>query len=136
MNVVVEQACFEKLEVLIDFIKDIAIENNFSEAETLDIILATEEILVNIISYAYPKLKGDIKIECDYINENNELLIIFTDDGIKFDVMSVDEPDIDTPLEERKIGGMGVFLVRNVMDNVHYKRKNKKNILTISKYNS
>ncbi|HJO94320.1 MAG TPA: ATP-binding protein [Victivallales bacterium] len=136
MNVVVEQACFEKLEVLIDFIKDIAIKNNFNEAETLDIVLATEEILVNIISYAYPKLKGEIKIECDYIPNSNQLIIIFTDDGIKFDVMGVDEPDIDTPLEDRKIGGMGVFLVRNVMDNVHYIRKNKQNILTISKFNS
>jgi serine/threonine-protein kinase RsbW len=136
MNVVVEQACFEKLEILIDFIKEIAIKNNFNEAETLDIVLATEEILVNIISYAYPKLKGKIKIECDYIDENNELIIIFTDDGIKFDVMNVDEPDINTPLEDRKIGGMGVFLVRNVMDNVSYIRKKKKNILTISKINS
>ena len=90
-----------------------------------------EEILVNTISYSFQDGNShDIQIKINsYVDK---VVLEFLDDGVEFNPLTVPEPK-DIPLEDRKPGGIGIYLVKTVMDTFEYKRTNGKNILTISK---
>ncbi|HSF59020.1 MAG TPA: SpoIIE family protein phosphatase [Candidatus Binatia bacterium] len=97
-----------------------------------DLNLALEEILINIISYGYTD-KRDHEITVRLRTEPGEVGIDVEDDGQPFNPLEVPEPDTTTPLEERKVGGLGIHLVRKLMDGLEYKRLNDRNLLTIKK---
>ena len=95
------------------------------------LLTACEEIVVNIINYAYPKAAGKLKI---IFNCNNEMLTIeFVDCGEKFNPLEISEVDISKSLEEREPGGLGILMVKRLMDNVVYNYKEKENHLIIMK---
>ena len=98
--------------------------------------LAVEEAVTNVIDYAYPVgTKGDINILIEA--DNAQIRFIITDTGSDFDPTSVSKADTTLSLEERPIGGLGVFLVRNLMDSINYERNEGKNILRLEKrYNN
>ena len=98
--------------------------------------LVVEEIILNIIQYAYPDNPGDIEIDYSFDKTGNRtIIIIISDWGIAFNPFQTTiDPALDATLENRKIGGLGVFLVRKIMDDLSYERKDNKNILTIKKY--
>jgi anti-sigma regulatory factor (Ser/Thr protein kinase) len=91
--------------------------------------VAIEEIVVNICSYAYETPPGELNIR---VEESPEAFAVeFLDNGVAFDPLAVDEPDVTRPLEERDAGGLGILLVRRMMDEVHYSRKGALNSLRI-----
>ncbi len=126
-------AKLENLELLICFIKNSAEKQGFSSKNINEIQIAAEEPIVNIISYAYPDGNGDIEITCND-KEGKGLVIEIIDWGVPFDPMLVPEPDIDTPMDDRKIGGLGIYMMRKLMDEANYKRTGNQNVLTIVKY--
>lgn len=101
----------------------------------MEIKLAVEEVVTNIILYAYPDEKGqDIGIDLSY--EKRRLTIILTDHGIAFNPLEKEEPDLTLSLDERPIGGLGIYLAKQLMTTVRYNRSAGKNILTmIKEYN-
>ncbi len=125
-------AKLENLEAMMEFIRKAAIDQGFDTKQINHIELASEEVLVNIINYAYPDRTGDIEITLTP-QENKGLEIKVIDWGLAFDPLSLPEPDTCAPLEERKIGGLGVYLLRKLMDEVYYKREDSRNILTFVK---
>lgn len=95
--------------------------------------LALEELLVNVASYAYAPATGKIDIAY-YVQEDPRMIVIsITDEGKPFNPLKNEDPDTTLPSDQRKIGGLGVFLVKKTMDEVEYNRKNGKNILIIKK---
>lgn len=126
-------AKLEYLTQALVFITDRAKAIGFEDKTINQIKLASEEVLVNIINYAYPDKEGNIEISY-ILNDNKSLKIEIVDWGVAFDPLSLPEPDINAPLEDREIGGLGVYLVRNIMDEVNYKREEDRNILTFVKY--
>lgn len=91
--------------------------------------VAIEEIVANICSYAYETPPGELTIR---VEESPEAFAVeFLDNGVAFDPLAVDEPDVTRPLEERDAGGLGILLVRRMMDEVHYSRKGALNSLRI-----
>lgn len=94
--------------------------------------LAIDEILTNVISYAF-RDSGAHEITVRAGLEAARLHIEIEDDGWQFNPLSLPDPDIEKPIEERQIGGLGVFLVRRIMDGVEYRRENEKNILIMKK---
>ena len=134
MNNLILKANYDNLEKLLDFVRECGENINCDEPTMLDFILATEEILVNIISYAYPfSENGMVEIKFTSDIDKNFMTLDLVDEGIPFNSLTVEEPDINLPLEERKIGGMGIFLVKKVTDDMKYKREKGKNILTLVK---
>lgn len=101
------------------------------ESMNMPINLALEEAVSNVMLYAYPNQSGQVLVEADKVGR--EITFSISDSGIPFDPTQQDEPDITKSVEERPIGGLGIFLVRQIMDDIHYKRKNNKNILTLIK---
>ena len=97
-----------------------------------DLNLAMEEILTNIISYGYTdNREHEVKVRLSA--QLGEVSVEIEDDGQPFNPLEAPEPDITKPLEERKIGGLGIHLVRKLMDSLEYKRQGERNLLTIKK---
>lgn len=97
------------------------------------ISVALDEVLSNIVHYAFPEGKGSFTIQLSRDPETNMLKMVFTDKGVEFDPLAKDDPDVSVSLEERKVGGLGIFLVKKLMDGVRYHREDGQNILTIYK---
>ena len=107
------------------------LDKYFNKKTTNEIKLAVEEVFVNIARYAYEEKNGKCSLEIK--NNENDFKLIFEDEGIKFNPLEKQDPDISKKAEEREIGGLGIFITKNIVDNIEYKYENNKNILTISK---
>jgi anti-sigma regulatory factor (Ser/Thr protein kinase) len=92
--------------------------------------VATEEALVNIVSYAYQEDIGDVEVTC-MLDDDNRFIIEIEDTGVPFDILSLGEPDLTNDIAERKVGGLGVFVIKELMDDVQYLREDDKNILRL-----
>lgn len=100
------------------------------EELNMPINLALEEAVSNVMLYAYPGKSGQVLVECV---KSDRLVFTITDSGIPFDPTQQADPDVTQSAEERPIGGLGIFLVRQIMDDIRYERKDNKNILTLTK---
>lgn len=97
-----------------------------------NINISIDELLSNIINYGFDdSSKHLISVEFELSNKVFTLKII--DDGKPFNPLEIDEPDINSSLEEREIGGLGIFIVKNLVDKIDYQRINNKNIILIVK---
>lgn len=93
--------------------------------------LACEEAIVNIISYAYPKKKGLLHIECK--KQRHRFEITLKDQGVPFNPIDVEvDTQQDLPMHERRIGGLGIFLLRKVIDEASYQRIEHENVLRLA----
>ena len=126
-------AKFEYLDEIREFVGKIARAGGFSSKDIQNIQLATDEAASNIIEHAYARVKpGVLEISCGV--EDGALTIIMVDYGKSFDSSTVPLPDIKADLSERKIGGLGIFLMRLLMDEVRYEsRSDKSNVITLIK---
>jgi serine/threonine-protein kinase RsbW len=95
--------------------------------------LAMDEHFINIISYGFPPGCDDCRIKIDLSFENRELAIRIEDNGIAFNPLAAKKPDIDCTLEECKVGGLGIHIMKKVMDDISYRRQDGKNILVLKK---
>lgn len=96
--------------------------------------IAVEEIYINIAQYAYSSGEGDAVIRCEADRGAAKLMIQFMDTGTPFDPLAKKDADISLSAEERSIGGLGILMVKKLMDEVAYRYEEGKNILTIVKY--
>lgn len=120
----------ERLAAEIDFF---CIKFNLSKKITHDAHLVLEEVVTNSISYGFEDKALhliDVTLELD----DSELKIVVRDDGRSFNPLEAPPPDLDKPLEEREIGGLGIYLIKKFMDEVSYQREGSSNILTMKKY--
>ena len=136
MPVKIFEATDENLEAVNDFIHE-QIKPFSCQSQTLfQIDLAVEEIFVNISHYAYSPDKGTVQIDCSVEKTADapaKLTVSFTDRGKAFNPLAKPDPDITLSVEEREIGGLGIFLTKKYMDSVLYERKDNQNILTLTK---
>ena len=98
----------------------------------MSINLALEEAVSNVMLYAYPDTNsGRVLVEAE--KTADRVTFIISDSGVAFDPTKQKEADITLSVEERAIGGLGIHLVRQLMDDIHYERKDEKNVLTLVK---
>jgi anti-sigma regulatory factor (Ser/Thr protein kinase) len=100
-----------------------------------NILVACEEIFVNISAYAYKHLDspGDVVVKFLYDSGNNKICITFIDNGAQFDPTKSNRADIISSVKDRKIGGLGIFLVKQIMDEIEYEYVRNQNILKLTK---
>lgn len=121
-----------EIQVLTDAVAEFGTENNLSGETICDTILALEEVFSNIVHYAYLD-NCDHQIEV-YVNLSlAELVLEVRDDGKPFNPLEIPELDTGKLFEEKEIGGLGIHLVRNLMDELDYSYAQGKNILTMKK---
>ena len=128
------QAVLENLPQLIRYIDEQARKVGFPSNDLYMVQLASEEALVNVMHYAYKKEVGDVEVKCEAV-PNDYLKITIKDQGSPFNPIkfkNVDQKKIS--LEKRPIGGLGIFYLKEGMDEVKYKRLKKCNILELFKF--
>lgn len=114
------------------FVDEVCEQVDFDMSTTLKLNLAIEEAVVNVMNYAYPAgEKGDVDIEA-MINDEY-LVFVISDSGTPFDPTAKAEVDTTLSVEERGIGGLGIHLIRQIMDTINYERVDGKNVLTLRK---
>jgi serine/threonine-protein kinase RsbW len=127
-------AKFEFLDEIREFVGKIAHAGGFNDKAVYNIQLATDEAASNIMEHAYDGVSdGLLELSCGM--DGDAITIILVDHGEPFDPSIVPVPDLKADLSERKIGGLGIFLMRKLMDEVHYESnpQNNSNTLTMIK---
>ena len=123
----------ENLEKFSEHVLQCAEKQGIDRKRLMQINLSLEEVLVNICDYSYRDNEGDIEVICGLDNDNR-FVIEITDSGIPFDIHSFDEPDLNADISERKVGGLGIYLVKKMMDDIQYRFEDNKNILKLIVY--
>lgn len=129
-NLVIE-ANVKKLSEVLAFIDESLEEAMCSVKTMMQVDIAVEEIFVNIANYSYEGSTGEAEISIDITD--SAATIVFKDSGVQFDPLAKPDPDISLSAEDRKIGGLGIFMVKKNMDKVEYEYTEGKNILTLTK---
>ena len=115
------------------FVFSVCHELGADDAFAISVNLAVEESVVNVINYAYPKGKNG-HVDVYSWKEERQIVFRIKDSGIPFDPTKAKDADVDLPLEERSIGGLGIHLVRSIMDTIDYERTSEGfNLLTLRK---
>ena len=117
---------------LYDFIEEIGNEFSLPPDVIFNLNLVLEEAVVNIINYAYPKEEHQSIYLSASLHEGS-VIFVLTDTGKEFDPTMVPDADISLSAEDRQIGGLGIFLIRQIMNEVKYERIEGKNVLTLEK---
>ena len=127
---IVLKSDLKEIRDLNNFIKKVGAALLLDEKMTRKIRLAVEEAVVNVMEYAYPEgKKGDVIVAAKA--DSNRLKIIITDQGKPFDPTQKEKADVSLTAEERPIGGLGLLLVRELMDSINYEREGNSNVLTL-----
>ena len=122
----------DELGRITDAVDDLGHRENWSNDLLFRVHLVLEELVLNVIDYGFDDGKDDHELEVVLASEDDKLTIEITDDGIPFDpLQDAKKPDVNAPLEDRPIGGLGVHLVRTMMNEVSYQREDGKNHLTL-----
>ncbi len=130
MNKLQLPARMDRLHEFLEFIDSGAVASGFSENNRNRVRLAGEEALVNVILHAYPNGEGPVEVAWTK-TDPLALTIEIRDRGVRFDPLAVQEPDTGADLDERKLGGLGIFFMKKVTDHVAYRREAEENVLTL-----
>ena len=125
-----------KVDALMDvlgFVEDMLESCECSMKNQTAICVALEEVFVNVANYAYGEENGDVTLDISFNEASRNVTFRMTDGGVPFDPLQMPDPDITLSVEERQIGGLGIFIVKKTMDTVRYNHENGKNILTMIK---
>lgn len=126
------RAAIENLYAMLDFVETEIQTHGFEPSGLEYLRLALEEAVVNVIRYAYSDDQGTVEIRCG-IEEGTHVVVMLIDEGQPFDPLSKPEVEFSSSPEERPIGGLGIFLLSKLMDELAYRREDGKNILTMKK---
>jgi anti-sigma regulatory factor (Ser/Thr protein kinase) len=123
-------AAIENLGEFMSFVRTFSAKCGFDSEKIKKLELAAEEALVNIFNYAYPEGGGQVELGCSF-DKDGRLVMRICDEGVPFDGLSRSDPDTESGIEDRKIGGLGIFFIKKMADEVHYDRSDGTNILTM-----
>ncbi len=123
----------ENLEKVTAFVESLLDERDCPMKARMQISLALEEMYINIANYAYAPAVGEMELHAEFDEAGKELTLTLVDEGIPYDPLAKEDPDVTLSAEQRKIGGLGIYLVKKTMDTITYERRDGKNILTMKK---
>ena len=123
----------ENLEQVQTFVDERLESTDCPVKAQMQISVAVEEIFINIASYAYAPGKGRAKVRVEVSEDPVSVVITFIDNGMPYDPLAREDPDVTAPAADREIGGLGIFMTKKIMDDVVYEYKDGQNILTLKK---
>ena len=121
-----------ELERVMGHIAELCARHSLPPEVEYDLNLAMDEMVSNVAKHAYPR-GGEHQFTVNISLSEEEFVAHIEDDGIEFNPVEHPAPDLDASLEDRKIGGLGIFLVRQIMNSLEYHRVDGKNLLTLRK---
>ena len=127
------QAKFKNLDSIREYVGNAARDAGFNDSDIYAVQLAADEACSNIIEHAYGNDESG-ELECSHHFDGEYLILTFKDNGCYFDPSVIPEPDLTSSLEKRQIGGLGIFLIKSLMDEVHYESLGEEgNVITLKK---
>ena len=123
----------ENLETVTAFLDEILDEKDCPLKVRLQIDLALEEMYINIANYAYTPKTGEMELRVEFDEAERELTMVLIDSGIPYDPLAKKDPDVTLSAEKRKIGGLGIYLVKKTMDSMMYESRDGRNSVTMKK---
>lgn len=126
-------ATVENIETVTEFVNAQLEMHDCPIKAQMQIDIAIDELFGNIAHYAYDSEIGNATVRVEVSEEPLAVIITFIDNGIPYDPLAKDDPDITLSAEEREIGGLGIYMVKKSMDEITYEYKDSQNILTIKK---
>lgn len=126
-------ATVQNIDVVTAFVEEQLEALNCPMKAQMQICIAIDELFGNIAHYAYHPDVGEATVRVEVIEEPLSVVITFIDGGIPYDPLAAADPDTSLPVEERTIGGLGIFMVKKSMDEITYRYEGGKNILSIRK---
>ena len=126
-------ATVENIPVVTEFVEEKLAMFDCPMKAQFQINIAIDELFSNIAYYAYNPETGPATVRVEVLDDPLSAVITFIDHGVPYDPLAKDDPDITLALEDRDIGGLGIFMTKKTMDAVEYEYKDGQNILTIKK---
>lgn len=124
-------ARLESLPLVQEYVENLAQRSGINGKRLIQLSVALEEVVVNIINHAYgQKGRGDILVGFD--DQAEAVVVSLSDTGLAFNPLEAAEPDVEMALLDRPIGGLGIMMVKKLMDEVRYERRNNENILFLT----
>lgn len=123
-----------ELEALFDYSTLLLEKLSFTHHDIIMINTALEEVFVNVAHYAYENNDENAVVEVFLDNDQKKVTFIFCDNGKPFDPLNKEDPNITADSHEREIGGLGIYMVKKIMDETTYEYKDNHNVLTLVKY--
>lgn len=122
-------ASIDNIPQMVAFVAENAAAIGVHPRRVMHLELATEEAVTNICSYAYEVPPGQVSIRIS--RSDAAVRVEFIDNGVPFDPLAADAPDLQADLDNREVGGLGIFLIRRLLDEVRYHRRDSQNILSL-----
>lgn len=126
-------ASVDNIETVTDFINEQLEALDCPMKAQMQIDIAIDELFGNIANYAYNPEIGQATVRVEVVEEPLAVVITFIDNGVPYDPLKKEDPDITLSAEEREIGGLGIYMVKKSMDEISYEYKDGQNILSIKK---
>ena len=126
-------AKLESIPILTDAVNEILEEHDCSMKAQMQLDIAIDEIFANIAHYAYAPGTGDATVRLEFFGEPLSARLTFIDSGIPYNPLLKQDPDVTLPAEKRKIGGLGIYMVKQSMDDFTYEYSEGRNVTTITK---
>ena len=134
MKEITVKSTVDSIETVTEFVEELLAPIDCPMKPKMLVSIAIDELLSNIVRYAYAPEVGDIVISTDISEDPLCITITFTDTGIAYNPLEHESPDTSLSVENREIGGLGIFITKNIIDEITYSHENNKNILTVKKY--
>lgn len=126
-------ASISDIPTVTDFVTEEIEKLGASMKTSIQISVAIDEIFSNVVKFAYPNSTGPISVMVNEIEDTDSVAVTFIDEGVPYNPLIKEDPDVTLSADEREIGGLGIYMVKKTMDDVQYRYENEKNILTIIK---
>ena len=133
MAELIVEAKLDNLAQVLQFVDSRLEEEDCPIGLQMKIDVAVEELFVNIASYAYAPGSGSATVRMEVEENPKTVMITFVDRGVPYDPLAKEDPDVTLSINDREIGGLGIFMVKKSMDDMIYAYENGQNVLTIRK---
>jgi anti-sigma regulatory factor (Ser/Thr protein kinase) len=122
-------ATMESLELFRRFVLGRLQRLNMAQEVVFKIELVLEEALTNVVHYAYPEAKGEVEVSCA-LEHNKRFCLCVKDWGLPFNPLERPDPEMCEEISERQVGGLGIYLIRHLVDELQYQRQEGENLMT------
>lgn len=133
MKEITVDATIDNVQTITDFVDERLEEMNCPVKAQMQIDIVIDELCSNVARYAYSDKTGKVTVSVDTVDKPMKVWLTFTDEGVPYNPLAKEDPDITLSAEERKLGGLGIYMVKKMMDEFRYEYKEGKNIVTVCK---